>query len=80
MKENRSSVSMTLDLKVCWSLDTTVWGISSWLIQVTVVPTLTVSASGPKTKLSIRMVGLAGAAAGAETAGPAATAAARCRG
>jgi len=32
---------------------TTVWGISSRLVHVTVVPTGTVSVTGPKLKLSI---------------------------
>src|ERR1700746_2153757 len=54
VKENFSSVSSTLDLNVFGSsVLTTVCGISSRLIQVTVVPTGTVSVAGPKLKLSI---------------------------
>ena len=47
-------MSSTLDLNVFGSsVLTTVWGISSRLVHVTVVPTGTVSATGPKLKLSI---------------------------
>src|SRR5436190_21240075 len=52
VKENFSSVSSTLDLKTP-SVLTTVCGISSRLIHVTVVPAGTVSVPGPKLKLSI---------------------------
>src|ERR1043166_7153915 len=45
-------VSRTLDLNTP-SVLTTVWGISSRLVQTTVVPTETVSVCGPKLKLSI---------------------------
>jgi hypothetical protein len=41
---------------------TTVWGMSSRLVQVTVVPTRTVSVSGPKLKLSILTSAFAAAA------------------
>src|SRR6204780_689792 len=50
--ENLSSVSSALDLNTP-SVLTTVCGISSRFVQVTVVPTGTVSAVGPKLKLSI---------------------------
>jgi hypothetical protein len=53
-----TSVSRTLDLNTP-SVLTTVWGISSWLIHVTVVPTDTLSVSGPKLKLSILTSALA---------------------
>src|ERR1700704_3186103 len=52
VNENFSSVSSTLDLKTLSSL-TTVCGMSSRLVHVTVVPTATVSVAGPKLKLSI---------------------------
>src|SRR5713226_4407685 len=52
VKENFSLVSSTLDLKTP-SVLTTVCGISSRLVHVTVVPTGTVSVPGPKLKLSI---------------------------
>src|SRR5437660_8935670 len=52
VKENFSSVSSTLDLKTLSSL-TTVCGMSSRLVHVTMVPTATVSVVGPKLKLSI---------------------------
>src|SRR5215470_7315948 len=52
VKENFSSVSRTFDLNTP-SVLTTVWGISSRLVQVTVVPTDTLRVSGPKLKLSI---------------------------
>src|SRR5713226_3068557 len=52
VKENFSSVSSTLDLKTL-SVLTTVCGISSRFVHVTVVPTGTVSVPGPKLKLSI---------------------------
>src|SRR5437762_8685421 len=52
VKENFSSVSSTLDLKAP-SVLTTVCGISSRLVHVTLVPTGTVSVAGPKLKLSI---------------------------
>src|SRR5947208_1817884 len=51
VKENFSSVSSTLDLNT-FSVLTMVWGISSRLVQVTVVPTATVRVAGPKLKLS----------------------------
>src|SRR5579863_8880778 len=60
VKENFSSVSRTLDLKTLSSL-TTVWGMSSRFVQVTVVPAATVMAAGPKLKLSIFTSMLAGA-------------------
>jgi hypothetical protein len=50
--ENFSSVSSTLDLNTP-SVLTDVWGMSSWLVQVTVAPTGTLIVCGPKTKLSI---------------------------
>src|SRR6266851_9762597 len=54
VKENFSSVSRTLDLKdFASSVLTTVWGISSRLLHVTVVPTATVRVGGVKLKLSI---------------------------
>src|SRR6266446_1043230 len=54
VKENFSSVSSTLDLNVFGSsVLTTVWGISSRFVHVTLVPTGTVSVAGPKLKLSI---------------------------
>src|SRR5580692_9025655 len=52
VNENFSSVSSTLDLNTL-SVLTTVCGMSSRLTQVTVAPTATVIAAGPKTKLSI---------------------------
>src|SRR5437879_1198858 len=52
VKENFSSVSSTLDLKTP-SVLTTECGISSRLVQVTLVPTGTVRVPGPKLKLSI---------------------------
>src|SRR5260370_35468260 len=57
VNENFSSVSSTLDLNTLSSL-TTVWGISSRFVHVTVVPAATVSAAGPKLKLSIFTSGL----------------------
>src|SRR5689334_21711703 len=51
VNENVPSVSMVLDLNL--PADTTVWGMSSRLVQVTVVPTLTLSSFGSKTKLSM---------------------------
>src|SRR5262245_40672795 len=53
VKENLSSLSRTLDLKVVLSSLTTVCGISSRLVHVTVVPAEIVSSVGPKLKLSI---------------------------
>src|SRR5215471_5394539 len=54
LKENFSSESSTLDLNTFGSSAlTTVCGMSSRLVQVTVVPTATVKAAGPKLKLSI---------------------------
>ena len=50
--ENFSSVSSTFDLNSL-SVLTTVCGMSSWFVQVIVVPTLTVTSAGPKVKLSI---------------------------
>ena len=50
VKENFSSVSSTLDLNTL-SVLTTVCGMSSRLIQVTVAPTETVMAAGPKRKI-----------------------------
>src|SRR6185369_6277047 len=51
VKENLPSVSMTLERKLL--ADTTVCGMSSSLVQVTVVPALTFSSCGPKVKLPI---------------------------
>src|ERR1700746_2465255 len=51
VNENFSSGSSTLDLNTL-SVLTTVCGISSRLVQVTVVPTATVRVAGPKLKLS----------------------------
>jgi len=45
------SVSMVLDLNL--PTHTTVWGMSSRLVQVTVWPTFTVSCAGTNTKLSM---------------------------
>src|ERR1700688_2767475 len=52
VNENFSSVSSTLDLNIL-SVLTAVCGISSWFVQVTVVPTGTFNSAGPKLKLSI---------------------------
>src|SRR6266446_6290909 len=61
VKENFSSVSSTLDLNAFGSsVLTTVWGISSRLVHVTLVPTGTVSVAGPKLKLSIFTSAVAG--------------------
>src|SRR5262249_37200459 len=49
---NLSSVSSALDLKVS-VLEATVCGMSSSLIQITVVPAFTVTRCGAKVKLSI---------------------------
>src|SRR5258708_32667285 len=51
VNENFSSVSSTSDLSTL-SVLTTVWGISSRFVQVTVVPTGTVKVAGPKLKFS----------------------------
>src|ERR1700720_2885589 len=71
VKENFSSVSSTLDLNTL-SVLTTVWGISSRFVQVTVVPTATVKVAGPKLKLSTFTSALAGCGAFAELPGEAA--------
>src|SRR4029077_1715036 len=68
VKENFSSVSSTLDLNTL-SVLTIVWGISSRLVQVTVVPTATVRVAGPKLKLSTFTSALAGSALFAELPG-----------
>src|SRR6266436_9611516 len=61
VKENFSSVSSTLDLNDFGSsVLTTVWGISSRFVHVTLVPTGTVSVAGPKLKLSIFTSAVAG--------------------
>src|SRR5690242_20264386 len=52
VKEYPSPVSSAFDLKTSL-LDVTVCGISSSLVQVTVVPALTVTFGGLKVKLSI---------------------------
>src|SRR5260370_23966269 len=52
VNENFSSVSSTFDLNTLSSL-TTVCGMSSRFVHVTVVPAATVSVAGPKLKLSI---------------------------
>src|SRR5262249_36496731 len=51
VNENLSSLSSAFDLKL--SGETTVWGMSSSLVQVTVVPDFTFSSFGPKVKLPI---------------------------
>src|SRR5436309_4422973 len=71
VKENFSSVSSTLDLNTL-SVLTTVWGISSRFVQVTVVPTATVRVVGPKLKLSTFTSALAGCGDLAELPGEAA--------
>jgi hypothetical protein len=48
------------------SLATTVWGSPSWLVQVTVAPTGTVSVAGTNAKLSIPTAGPPVGAAGPE--------------
>jgi hypothetical protein len=52
VNENFSSVSITFDLNTLSSL-TTVCGMSSRFVHVTVVPAGTVTVAGPKLKLSI---------------------------
>src|SRR5271168_2736585 len=76
---NFSSVSSTLDLNTP-SVLTTVWGISSRFVHVTVVPTGIVNASGPNLKLSIfTSITAAGVAAeGIAATGIAAGAATAC--
>ena len=54
MKENLSLVSSAFDLN-SGVLEVTVCGVSSWLIQVTVVPAFTVSRCGLKLNWSITM-------------------------
>src|SRR5258705_6740588 len=71
VKENFSSVSSTLDWNTL-SVLTMVWGMSSRLVQVTVVPTATVSVAGPKLKLSTFTSALAGCGVFAELPGEAA--------
>src|ERR1700747_301564 len=68
VNENFSSVSSTLDLKTL-SVLTTVWGISSRFVQVTVVPTGTVKVGGPKLKLSTFTSVVAGCGVFAELRG-----------
>src|SRR5215475_2293977 len=51
VNENLSSLSSALDRKLL--SETTVWGMSSSLVQVIVVPDLTFSSCGPKVKLPI---------------------------
>src|SRR5215470_4044203 len=54
VKLNFSSVSSTLDLNAFGSSElTTVWGMSSRFVHVTVVPAGTVRTAGEKLKLSI---------------------------
>src|SRR5271154_668002 len=67
--ENLSSVSSALDLNTP-SVLTTVCGISSRFVHVTVVPAGTVSAAGPKLKLSIFTSAVAAAFSCAATASP----------
>src|SRR5215467_13196382 len=68
LKENFSSESNTLDLNAFGSSElTTVWGMSSWLVQVTVVPTETDKAAGPKLKLSIFTSAASGFCCAADT-------------
>src|ERR1700745_3726412 len=62
VNENFSSVSSTLDLNTL-SVLTIVWGMSSRFVQVTVVPTATVKAAGPKLKLSTFTSAVVGSAA-----------------
>src|SRR6476659_508684 len=56
------SVSSTLERNVLG--DTTVWGMSSSFVQVTVLPALTFSSCGPKVKLPI-LTAISSAEAGA---------------
>src|ERR1700746_2087732 len=65
VNENFSSVSSTLDLNTL-SVLTTVWGMSSRFVQVTVVPTATVRVAGPKLKLSTFTSAVAGCGVFAE--------------
>src|ERR1700746_3964745 len=65
VNENFSSVSSTLDLNTL-SVLTTVCGISSRLVQVTVVPTATVRVAGLRLKLSTFTSALAAFGGGAE--------------
>jgi len=60
--ENVSSVSSAFDLNVLSSA-TTVCGMSSRFVQVTLVPGATVSDAGPKVKLSILTSAVRGLAA-----------------
>src|SRR5262252_5340535 len=53
VKENLSSVSSAFERKAPADVDVTVWGMSSSLVQVTVVPAFTVIRCGAKVKLSI---------------------------
>src|SRR4029077_5508924 len=71
VNENFSSVSSTLDLNTL-SVLTTVCGISSRFVQVTVVPTATVRLAGPKLKLSTFTSAPGGCGAFAELPGEAA--------
>src|SRR6201984_806126 len=71
VNENFSSVSSTLDLNTL-SVLTIVWGMSSRFVQVTVVPTATVRAAGPKLKLSTFTSALAACGAFAGLPGAAA--------
>ena len=59
VNEKVPSVSIAFDLNL--PADTTVCGMSSWLLQVTVSPTFTVSSAGLKVKLSIVTFDLLGA-------------------
>src|SRR4029077_2244931 len=68
VNENFSSVSNTLDLNTL-SVLTIVCGISSRLVQVTVVPTGTVKVAGPKLKLSTFTSAVAGCGVCAELRG-----------
>ena len=52
LNSNLSSVSSAADLNFP-SVLSTVWGMSSWLIHVTVVPAFTVRGTGLYTKLSM---------------------------
>src|SRR6201992_4068958 len=51
VKEKVPSVSIAFDLN--FPAETTVCGMSSWLVQVTVSPTFSFSSAGVKVKLSI---------------------------
>src|SRR5262249_39451643 len=80
VKEKLSSVSRALDLKALVE-DATVCGMSSSLVQVTIVPAFTVSFSGPNVKLAIlTLVSAAAHARPAATQAPRTKAAPAARG